>query len=197
MINESKLLDQANSYFANGNYDKALFIYSQLCSEFPQNLEYEIYPIFCDIGFEDHEKAQSLFDYFSVSKNEDLENALKYVKDIIKAYDGDIDQMSKIMQDMSIQEQESLEAIKYEDFNSLVKSRGSFRVAFEDIMFSTKVAISSKEQFFDFLEQLIENDFYTTAYKYLDGYNDFFTYDNKIEDYYKILESKKLDNINQ
>jgi len=64
-------------------------------------------------------------------------------------------------------------------------------------MFSTKVAISSKEQFFDFLEQLIENDFYSTAYKYLDGYNDFFTYDNKIEDYYKILESKKLDNINQ
>jgi tetratricopeptide (TPR) repeat protein len=197
LLNELQLLDKANSYFTAGNYEKALFIYSQLCQNFPQNLEYEIYPIFCDIGLEDHEKAQSLFDYFIVSKDEDLETALKYVKDVIKAYDGDIDQMSKIMNDMSIQAQESLEAIRYEDFNTLVKTRGSFRIAFEDIMFSTKVAISSKEQFFDFLEKLIENNFYSTAYKYLDGYNEFFTYDNKIEDYYKILESKNIENINQ
>ena len=196
MIQELKLLNKANSYFTAGNYEKALFIYSQLCQEFPQNIEYPIYPIFCDIGLEDHKKAQSLFDYFLISKEDSLESALSYVKDIIKAYDGDINEMSKIMKDISIQAQESLEAIQYEDFNKLIESRGSFKLAFEDIMFSTKVAISSKDQFFDFLEKLIENNFYSTAYKYLDGYNEFFTYDNKIENYYKILESKQIDNIN-
>ena len=197
MIQEVQLLDKAHSYFTNGNYEKALFIYSQLCHEFSQNKEYSIYPVLCDIGLENDDKAQSLFDYFTISKNDDLAQALINVKDIIKAYDGDIDQMSRIMNDMSIQAQESLDAIKYEDFNTLVANRGSFRIAFEDIMFSTKVAISSKEQFFDFVEQLIENDFYSTAYKYLDGYNEFFTYDNKLEYYYKILESKKSDNINK
>jgi tetratricopeptide (TPR) repeat protein len=197
LIKELQVLDSANSYFTNGNYKKAIFKYAQLCQAFPKNKEYEVYPILCDIGFEDHEKAQSLFDYFIISKKDGLDHSLKYLHDIINAYDGDIEQMNKIMKDMSIQAQESLEAIKYEEFNNLVKSRGSFRIAFEDTMFSTKVAISTKEQFFDFLEQLIKNNFYSTAYKYLDGYNEFFTYDNKIQDYYKILESKQSDNINQ
>ena len=63
-------------------------------------------------------------------------------------------------------------------------------------MFSTKVTISTKEQFFDFIEKLIENGFYSTAYKYLDGYNKFFIYDNKIDSYYKVLQSKQIENIN-
>ena len=197
MINELKFLDKANSYFTIGDYDEALFLYSQLSQAFPDNKEYLLYSILCDFGFDDHEKAQSLFDYFAISKKKDFNASLKYVEDIIKAYDGDIEEMTKLMDDMSTQAQERLEAIKYEDFNALVKSRGSFRTAYEDIMFSTKVAINSKEQFFDFLEKLIDNDFYSTAYKYLDGYNDFFTYDTKIDDYYKILESKNIDNINK
>jgi hypothetical protein len=98
------------------------------------------------------------------------------------------------MKDISIQSQESLEAINYNDFNNLIRSRGSFKTAFEDIMFSTKVAISSKEQFFDFIGQLIDNNFNITAYQYLDNYNEFFSYDTKIEEYYKILENKSIDN---
>ncbi len=197
MLNASKLLEKANSYFVNQDYNQALFIYSQLSSEFPENKAYPMYALFCDIGSEDHDKAQSLFDYFDVAKDEDLESALKYTNDIINAYDGDIDKMMKLMKDVSDEAHEALEAINYDDFMTLVKSRGSFRIAYEDIMFSTKVAITSKEEFFDFLEQLIQNDFYSTAYKYLDGYNDFFAYDSKIEEFYNILESKQVDNINK
>ena len=43
LIQEQQILDKANSYFTNGNNDKAIFIYAQLCSEFSQNKEYEIY----------------------------------------------------------------------------------------------------------------------------------------------------------
>ncbi len=48
--------------------------------------------------------------------------------------------------------------------------RGSFRVAFEDIMFSTKVAIENKEDFYDFVTKLIDNGFENTAYTYLEGF---------------------------
>ena len=194
MINQAKLLEQAHSYFTGKNYVQALFLYSQLCTEYPQNQEYPMYAIFCDIASENYEKGQSLFDYFTIAKNADFENAIKYVNDIINAYNGDMDKMMELMKDISLQSQETLEAINYDDFNNLIKSRGSFRIAFEDIMFSTKVAINSKEQFFDFIGQLIDNNFNTTAYQYLDNYNEFFSYDTKIEEYYKILESKSIDN---
>ncbi len=134
-----------------------------------------------------------MFDYFTISKDENLNDAIKYVEDVIDAYDGDVEKMMDILKDISESTVDSLDAIKYEDFKQLIIDRGSFRVAFEDIMFSTKVAIESKEDFFDFVSNLIENGFNTTAYSYLDGFNEYFSYDTKIEELYKKLEAKNLD----
>ena len=192
MINESRLLNEANSFFTQRKFEKALFLYSQLSSEFPDNKEYQIYALFCDIASEDEEKAMSLYDYFVVVKDENLEVAIRYVEDVINAYDGDIDKMMEILKEVSSSTIESLDAIRYEDFKKLIESRGSFRIAFEDIMFSTKVAIENKDDFFDFVTKLIDNDFNTTAYTYLDGFNEYFSYDQEIEKLYKKLEEKKL-----
>ena len=192
MINESRLLNEANSFFTQRKFEKALFLYSQLSSEFPDNKEYQIYALFCDIASEDEEKAMSLYDYFVVVKDENLEVAIRYVEDVINAYDGDIDKMMEILKEVSSSTIESLDAIRYEDFKKLIESRGSFRIAFEDIMFSTKVAIENKDDFFDFVTKLIDNDFNTTAYTYLDGFNEYFSYDKEIEKLYKKLEEKKL-----
>ncbi|WP_419764108.1 MAG: hypothetical protein ACNI28_10010 [Arcobacter sp.] len=192
MINEKKLLNDANSYFLNKEFDKAMFIYAQLTSVFKYNKEYPIYALFCDVASEDVDKALSLFDYFTVAKEKNIEEAIAYVHNVIDAYDGDIDKMMDILKDLTNSTVDSLDAIKYDDFKLLIQSRGSFRVAFEDIMFSTKVAIDSKDDFFDFVTKLIENDFNTTAYSYLEGFNEYFAYDSKIEELYKMLEEKKL-----
>ncbi len=52
---------------------------------------------------------------------------------------------------------------------SLIEARGSFKEAFEDIMFSTKVIISRKEDFVDFLAKLIENGFVEISLNYLES----------------------------
>ncbi len=192
MINEDRLLNEANSFFTQRKFEKALFLYSQLSSNFPQNKEYPIYALFCDIATEDEEKAISLYDYFAIVKDENLEEAIRYVEDVVNAYDGDIDKMMEILKELSSSTVESLDAIRYEDFKKLIDSRGSFRIAFEDIMFSTKVAIENKDDFFDFVTKLIDNDFNSTAYTYLDGFNEYFSYDKEIEKLYKKLEEKKL-----
>lgn len=192
MINEDRLLNEANSFFTQKKFEKALFLYSQLSSNFPLNKEYPIYALFCDIASEDEEKAISLYDYFTIVKDENLENAIRYVEDVVNAYDGDIDKMMEILKELSSSTIESLDAIRYEDFKKLIESRGSFRIAFEDIMFSTKVAIENKDDFFDFVTKLIDNDFNSTAYTYLDGFNEYFSYDKEIEKLYKKLEEKKL-----
>ena len=53
MINEDRLLNEANSFFTQKEFNKALFLYSQLSSNFPKNKEYPIYALFCDIASED------------------------------------------------------------------------------------------------------------------------------------------------
>ena len=192
MINENRLLNEANSLFVQKKFDKALFLYSQLSSNFPENKEYKIYALFCDVASEDVQKAMSLYDYFTVVKDENLDEAVKYVEDVIHAYDGDVDKMMEILKDLSTSTVEALDAIRYDDFKKLINTRGSFRIAFEDIMFSTKVAIENKEDFFDFVNKLIDNGFENTAYTYLEGFNDYFSYDKEIENLYKKLEEKKF-----
>ena len=194
MIDIKKLLDKAHGLFVAQEYDKALFLYSQVSNTNPTNLEYQIYALFCDIASEDPQRAQNLFDYFSVQKDENFEEAIQYVQDNINAFDGDNETLAKIIQDITLQTVETLEAIDYKDFLELENARGSFKKAYEDIMFSTKVAIQSKENLVDFINKLIENGFDTTAYTYLDVFNDIFIYDKDLTELYEKLESKNIDN---
>ena len=194
MVNVEKLLQQAHSFFTAKEYDKALFLYSQVLYTKPESIEYQLYCIFCDLGFESDEKAQSLFDYFIVAKDEDFASAVTYVQDVITAYDGDNNKMMGLLQDISTTNVEALNAIEYKDFMDLVENRGSFKEAYQDIMFSTKVAITSKDDLLDFIDKLIENNFDKTAYNYLDGFNEFFSYDKDLTKLYERLGKKALDN---
>ena len=194
MIRIDNLIQQAHEFFEQKQYDKAIFLYSQASSLEPKNKEYQLYAVFCDIASEDEDKGHSLFEYFLIQKELDFQTALTYVQDAIGAYDGDNELMMNLIKDISIQTIESLDAIDYEDFLDLIEQRGSFRVAYEDIMFSTKVALKSKKDLISFIDQLIENNFSTVAYSYLDGFNELFTYDKEFTILYEKLESKQIEN---
>jgi tetratricopeptide (TPR) repeat protein len=193
MLNPEEILKQAHSLFTAKEYDEAMFLYSQVLSLDPTNAQYQLYPIFCDIASENDEKGQSLLDYFTVAFNQDPQTAIKYVLDVISAYDGDNDKMMDILQDLSRQKAETLDAINYADFEMIIKQRGSFKIAFQDIMFSTKVAITSKDEFFEFVNQLIDNNFKTTAYQYLDGFTEYFKFDQEMVALYDKLGGKSVE----
>jgi len=193
MVKIEELLQNAHSYFNGNQYDKALFLYSQVLSLDLDNAEYQLYCILCDLGYESVEKAQTLFDYFIIAKDEDLTSAISYVEDVLKAYDGDNAKMLELLQDITTTNVESLNAIEYNDFMDLVQNRGSFKEAYQDIMFSTKVAITKKDDLVDFINKLIENNFDKTAYSYLDGFNEYFTYDDELTKLYEKLGKKNID----
>ena len=196
MDNNTKenILKVAYSYFSSKEYSKALFMFSQVLSAEPENIEYQLYCVFCDIAYENSVKAQNLFDYFVVAKDMNFDDAVKYVQDIIEAYDGDNEKMMALFKDISTSNVESLNAIEYTDFMKLVESRGSFKEAYQDIMFSTKVAITSKPELIDFINKLIDNNFNSTAYNYLDGFNEFFSYDKDFSKLYDRLGATEIEN---
>jgi len=194
MINKEDLLQEAHGFFLTEFYDKALFLYSRVSSLEPTNKEYQIYALFCDLASEDNVKAQELFEKFTILKEEGLPEAVEFVQDEIALHDGDNELLLQMIQDVSLQTIESLEAIDYNDFLQLEENRGSFKRAYEDIMFSTKVSIVSKDDLVDFIKKLIDNGFDSTAYTYLDGFNEVFSYDKDLTDLYEKLESKNIEN---
>jgi len=194
MISKKDLLQEAHGFFISEQYDKALFLYSRISSLNPQNKEYQMYALFCDLSTEDTKKAQELFERFSILKDENFDEAVKYVEDEIAIFDGDNELLLQMIEDVTTQTNESINAIDYHDFLQLEINRGSFKRAYEDIMYSTKVSITKKDDLVDFINKLIEHGFDSTAYSYLDGFNEVFSYDKDLTDLYEKLESKNIEN---
>ena len=185
--NNKNTLTYAHQLFLEKDYSKALFVYSQISSLEPTNLEYQLYCIFCDISYENSTKALEMFNKLTIDK--DVDAILQDLQD----YDDTNNKVVDVLQDISLSNIESLNAIDYKDFIELVKSRGSFKEAYQDIMFSTKVAITNKVDLIDFIDKLIDNNFNNTAYNYLDGFNEVLTFDKDMVDLYIKLGKKNID----
>ena len=71
---------------------------------------------------------------------------------------------AKFSDDESLEEQN---AISYADFMDAVR-RGGFKSTFEDIMFSTRVMIDNRDDFLEFLQNLIKNDFIEMGLNYIE-----------------------------
>lgn len=89
--------------------------------------------------------------------------------EILQNMDGTIEKLGEIFAD-PIRERIELEnGILYQDFRKLLDSGENFKDTFENIMFSTKVIITEKEDFIDFLDNLIEHDYTEMALTYLEN----------------------------
>jgi len=183
-----KILERAENYFYSGEYDEAMRIYGLLLKDYPDLQEARIGAILSDIANENDEEAQALFEYYQVLKNEDNENAGKIIEDLIVSLDDALEKISALLDGALLGKDEYVNGISYDDFKELVKQRGSFRRAFEDIMFSTRVVITEKNDLLDFLQQLVNNGFNDMAMRYIEGVAVAYPGEEKIQD---IIEKMK------
>jgi tetratricopeptide (TPR) repeat protein len=167
-LNIKSLLNKAESEFYNKNYDQALKIYGLLLKDYPELKEAKVGVFLSDIGAENSEEAQSLYEYYQIIKDKD-QDADAIILDLVESIEGNRARIQQLLSEPLLEQIEYEHGIKYSDFKEVVKSVGSFQRAFENIMFSTKVIIASKEEFIDFVTLLIENDFTKMALNYLDN----------------------------
>ena len=163
------LLNEAKNNFSNKEYKKALFIYSLVLEKNPLFKEAKIGAILTEMAMSGEEVAHAIFEYYSVLKLMNVKKAENIIEDIISSLDNTVEDIEDFL-DANIRDTISLEnGILYEDFKEGVRLRGDFKRTFEDIMFCTKVIITKKEDFIDFLENLIEYNFKDMAINYLES----------------------------
>lgn len=163
--------------FYKKDYSLALFYFSLALQEDPKSADARLGAILTDMASEKEIEAEALFEYYLLSK----ENGEENIEDIINLVDSSVESIYSFIEKKELQyaiDEEN--GIEYEDFKELIKQRGSFKKAFEDIMFSTKVLISKKEDFVDFLEKLIDNGFTEMSLNYLESAISIFPNDKKL-----------------
>jgi len=189
-VNPNRLLQRAEEEFLQGDFHMALQMYGLLLKDYPGMDEAKVGVYLSDLATESAEEAQALFDYYQLIK-EERENAADIIDGLIESLASTKTQLNELLIDPLQEQMEYGEGIRYSDFLDLVKSRGSFKKAFEDIMFSTKVVITDKDQFIDFVTRLAEEGFDEMALNYLDATTSLFGNDQDVLALYHVVKGSK------
>ena len=189
-INKNKMLELAQIEFEDGQYMSSLQHYGLILSDYPNLEEAKVGVYLSDLGLESSQEAQALFDYYHLIKDE-KDNALDIIDNLINTLEFAKESVEDIISEQMSETFEYEDGISYSDFRKLIEARGSFRRAFEDIMFSTKVIIRDKKDFIGFIIDLSEGGFRDMALEYLDNASNTFGDDQAIYSLYEKIEEIK------
>ncbi|MDD5717262.1 MAG: hypothetical protein PHW64_05605 [Sulfuricurvum sp.] len=168
-INLTKTLKEASEHFLAGKYTDALRDYSLALKDHPDSKAAYNGAILSDMAMSGESAGEALFDYYTILKNEDSEQADIIISEILETMDGTLEQLSGLFDDTVKQRLAYEDGIMYTEFKELVKNENDFNRIFENIMFSTRVIITEKEDFVDFLDNLIHYGYKEMALSYLEG----------------------------
>jgi len=194
-ISKYKILSQAKESFSKADYQRALEKFAEVLQNYPNSKEAYNGVILSEMALSGEEGAEALFDYYEVLKEEDKEEADAIMHEILETMDGTIEKLSEAFAQPLRERLEFEDGILYSDFKKLVDEGADFKETFENIMFSTKVLITQKEDFVDFLEKLIENGFSEMALAYLENALSIYPTDKVLSKLLKkLLQGKKIEN---
>ncbi|MEA1955582.1 MAG: hypothetical protein U9N02_03710 [Campylobacterota bacterium] len=194
-ISKYKTLTQANDSFSKSDYKQALEKFATVLQNYPHSKEAYNGVILSEMALSGEGGAEALYDYYEILKEEDQENADSIISDILQNMDGALDKLSELLSDPLKDTLEAENGILYDDFKKLIDDGNDFKEKFENIMFSTRIIITKKEDFLDFLDNLIEHQFIDMAYTYLESALNIYKNDTgliKLLD--KLLEGENLEN---
>ena len=178
------LLNRAERLFLEKDYKNALDIYAIALSIDKNSIDAHAGAILCDLGFSYKEEAQILYYYFQTIKDttSDPILSIENLADTIVKGNLQKDIYALLDEDMAL-----YDGIEYEDFLQIIEDKDNFKEAFEDAIFSTKVIISKKWQFIDFIKKLTENGYYAVALEYLETHAPMYKNDQDILTLYSLL----------
>ncbi len=168
-ISKYKILSQAKESFSKADFKNALEKFAIVLQNFPNSKEAYNGVILAEMAMSGEGGAEALFDYYEILKEEDKEQADIIMEEILQNMDGSLEKLSEVFSEPIRDRLEFEDGILYQDFKAIVESGESFKETFENIMFSTRVIITQKEDFIDFLDNLIENGFAEMALTYLEN----------------------------
>lgn len=169
IINKYKTLTQAKDSFSKAEYKMALEKFAIVLQNYPNSKEAYNCVILSEMAMSGEGGAEALFDYYEILKEEDKDSADKIMGDILDNMDGSLEKLSEAFSSPLRERLEYEDGILYSDFKKILSEGGEFKETFENIMFSTRVIITQKDDFMDFLDKLIEHDFEEMALSYLEN----------------------------
>ena len=169
IISKYKILTQAKESFNKAEYKLALEKFAEVLQNYPNSKEAYNGVILSEMAMSGEGGAEALFDYYEILKEDDKEQADVIMSEILETMDGSLEKLGDVFAQPLRERLEFEDGILYSDFKKILDEGAEFKETFENIMFSTRVIITQKDDFADFLDRLIEHDFSEMALTYLEN----------------------------
>ena len=185
--------DLAYKSFYQAQYDKALLNFSLALNEDSEDYDLKVGAVLSDYAYEDENDAIALSDFYQScvtlgdEKKEVYEsvlNSIDYNNDSVYDLTQSIENIFASMED----------GVEYSDFVKIANIRGDIKQSLEDVMFSAKLIMQSKEDMMNFIDLLMQYDFKEEALSYLERAIMIYPRDGYFQERFKQLSLPRIQN---
>ena len=152
-------------------YTLAMKFFCQALDLDSMDLEAKIGVLIADIASDFPKKAEVFTELYHIlishSTRKEKLNVQKQMLDILRSFDENLNQISQIVEKEENLESERFNGIAYKDFHKMCEEK-SFKEVFENLIFSTKIIFTARDDFYQFLKDLIANGFEHIALSYIE-----------------------------
>jgi len=185
-----KYLKRGISSFYKKKFKDALLHFALALRDKPSSKEARVSAILAELAMQKEDEAIALYEYYLISKDSGVKNSEEMIEEIVDSIDLTLESLEAMFFEEEIEARINEEnGIAYDDFKVFIENKDSFKEAFEDIMFSTKVIIHKKDDFIDFLEKLIDNGFKEVSMNYFENAVQLYPHDEKLQQLVKKVEN--------
>ena len=178
-------LKRAISLLQKLYFKNARKLFSLVYSDDPQNQDAKAGLLLTSLPESLKNEISSLHEFYDTVKAFDKKGSYKVLEGIAEAFEIDESNYLNAIYDLVLQNNAEIDieddnGISYNDLKAILQNATNKREALQTIFFSTKVLIDDRDDFFDFVDILIENKFFDMALSHLDYANTIFKNDKKI-----------------
>lgn len=176
-----ELMKRAEFAFEQEAYDQALFHLSLAMKRSPESEAAEVLIQLSALAMEFPEEARAVYEFYQIAREIDAAHASAMARALIESIEnyevyGSAAELAERFRSRS----EERSAISYDEFRQLVDENDDFKEIFEKVIYSTRVVIADKGEFFAFIEELIDNGYTEMALAYIDSANAVFPSDLRL-----------------
>lgn len=187
-----KLLKIANNYFQKKDYVNALKLFSIVYKEEHENIDAKAGVLLASLSKELQDEILPLYEFFNIAKTFDPINSYEVLESLVESLELGA---SSAQEEPEVSFENVIEhedGITFADFKKLYSKDENPKTVLENIFFSTKVIITQKKDFFEFINILIKNEYIEMALNYIDSASSVFPADEKIRELLKKIKAHQI-----
>ncbi len=171
LANKRILIQKGFKAFEAKHYNKSLQYFGDALRLDPENLEAKIGLLLSDMAGDFPNETIGFYELYQtmiVNNPRSLRKTIqKSMLESIQNFDSSLDKIAQII-DASEEKIDLMNGILYSDFLELCKTQ-DFKHVFENLIFSTKIIFTKHDDFYAFLEQLVDNDLDDYCLQYIES----------------------------